>query len=144
MGRRDFWIGFVGFCLFVGLMNFILDKIGTTMAGFFLFLVYLVLIFQILYAVYGKRLHDIGRSFWPLTAMITSIFVILIVVMLTFGGAEYMTEFAQYNRKQDIDPAVRQKIIEEYQENMKPSERIASLIIFASWAVFTLWLFRRR
>ena len=103
--RKAFWIAFVIYAVFVGLSQFGLDKISQTLAGFFLSLLFIFLFFLMLYAIYGKRLHDLGRSVWPLTAMIAGTFLGVIVVMMIYGGAEYFTEFAQYDRKEDIDPA---------------------------------------
>lgn len=140
MGRRNFWIGVVGFVLFCAGAYYLLDAMTNSMSYFWIFLVVLVLIFQMLYSVCGKRLHDIGYSYWPLTGMIVLIFVILIVVMLSNGGAEYFSEFSNYQRKEDIDPVVREAIIKEYQMKMKPAETIAKYLILSLWAAFTLWL----
>ncbi|CAM3673962.1 DUF805 domain-containing protein [Litorimonas haliclonae] len=140
MGRRNFWIGVAGFILFCTGAYYLLDAMTNSMSYFWIFLIVLVLLFQMLYSVCGKRLHDIGYSYWPLTGMIVLIFVILIVVMLFNGGAEYFSEFSNFQRKEDIDPVVREAIIKEYQMKMKPAETIAKYLILSLWAAFTLWL----
>jgi len=140
MGRRNFWVGVVGFILFVIAMQAILRLMGPTLFQFFLSLIYIVLVFQILYSVYGKRLHDIGRSFWPLTGMITLTILIVMAVMLTFGGAEYFTEFSQYDRKEDIDPAEIERIKTAYQERLANAGQVMQPAVYGIWAVFTLWL----
>ncbi|WP_416879327.1 DUF805 domain-containing protein [Litorimonas sp.] len=140
MGRRNFWIGVVGFVLFVALMQFILRTLGPTLAQFFLSLIYIVLVFLILYSVYGKRLHDIGRSFWPLTGMITLTILIVMGIMLAFGGAEYFTEFAQYDRKEDIDPTEIERIKSAYQARLSNAGKVMEPLIYFIWAAFTLWL----
>jgi len=140
MGRRDFCIGVIGFIVFVAVMQFILSKIGTTLPGFFLSLIYIVLVFQILYSVYGKRLHDIGRSFWALTGMLTLTVLIIIAIMMAFGGAEYFTEFAQYNRKEDIDPVEIERIKSAYQTRLSEGNNILKLSLYGIWLAFTAWL----
>lgn len=140
MGRRDFWIGIIGFVVFVVVMQFIMAKIATTLFGFFLSLIYIVLVFQMLYSIYGKRLHDLGRSFWPLTGMLTLTLIMAIIVMMSFGGAEYFSEFAQYNRKADIDPAEIERIKTNYQDRLKDGALPLKVSLYGVWAAFTLWL----
>lgn len=140
MDRRDFWIGIAGFIAFVLVMQFIMAKIATTLTGFFLSLIYIVLVFQILYSVYGKRLHDMDRSYWLLTGMLTLTFIMAIIVMMTFGGAEYFSEFAQYNRKEDIDPAEIERIQTNYQNRLAQGTLPLKISLYGVWAAFTLWL----
>jgi len=140
MGRRNFAIGIAGFIAFVVVMQFILSKIGTTIAGFFLSLIYIVLVFQILYSVYGKRLHDMGRSFWALTGMLTLTVLIMIAIMMAYGGAEYFTEFAQYDRKEDIDPAEIDRIKTAYQDRLSEGNNVLKLSLYGVWIAFTAWL----
>lgn len=140
MGRRNFWIGVVGFVFFVGVMQFALRAMGPTLAQFFLSLIYIVLVFLILYSVYGKRLHDMGRSFWPLTGMITLTILVIMAVMLAFGGAEYFSEFAQYDRKEDIDPMEIERIKSAYQTRLANAGQVMEPLIYFLWAAFTLWL----
>jgi len=140
MDRRDFWIGIAGFIVFVLVMQFIMNAIGTTMYGFFLFLFYIVLVFQILYSVYGKRLHDMGRSFWPLTGVITLTFLIFLGVALLYGAGEYISEFSKYDRKEDIDPIEVERLKKEYLEHSAGGDKIIALLTYSVWAAFTLWL----
>ncbi len=140
MGRRNFWIGVIGFIVFVVVMKTILRFMGPTLFQFFLSLIYIVLVFQILYSVYGKRLHDVGRSFWALTGMITLTILIVIAVMLAFGGAEYFTEFAQYDRKEDIDPAEIERIKTGYQDKLANAGQVMQPALYGIWAMFSLWL----
>lgn len=140
MGRRDFWIGFVGFVAFIVAMQYILDKTATSLFGFFLSLIYIVLVFQVLYAVFGKRLHDMGRSFWYLTGMITLTVILAIIIMMMFGGAEYFSEFAQYDRKDDIDPDEIERIQAAYQERLRGGVLPLKYSLYGIWAAFTLWL----
>ncbi len=138
--RRDFWIGFAGFVVFVIASQYLLNATVNTMTGFWIFLIYIVLVFQFLYAVYGKRLHDTGRSYWFLTGMLTLTLILMIVVMMTYGGAEYFSAFSQYDRKEDIDPAVIEEITTQYQAKMASAEKVLKPLLYGIWAAFTLWL----
>lgn len=141
IGRQKYWIGFAGFIIFGLIMNILMGRVTQQgalefwlgLTGFFLF-------FQIMYAVYGKRLHDIGRTFWPLTSMIVLTILILIAGMMVYGGSEYFSEFAQYDRKDTIDPARRAAITQAYETRLKDSEKVLGPILSTLWIGFTLWL----
>lgn len=140
IGRKEFWIGFIGFAVFVTLAQFGLNRISHTMAGFYLSLVFIVLFFQTLYAIYGKRLRDMGRSFWPITGMITLTVVIAIVILMIYGGAEYFAEFSKYDRKADIDPAEIKRLQENYQSRLGAATPVLGTLLWGLWGAFTLWL----
>jgi len=141
IGRKQFWLGFAGLIGFCVLLNFLLGRVTQQgalefwlgLGGFFLF-------FQILYAVYGKRLHDMGRTFWPITACLFATILILIAGMLIFGGAEYFSEFAQYDRKDIIDSSRRDEITEAFEPKLRQSDRALGPILSGLWLAFTLWL----
>ncbi|MEP3889601.1 MAG: DUF805 domain-containing protein [Hellea sp.] len=139
MGRKDFWIAMVVFTALVMLFNFVLSRLGNSTLAFLISLPFPFLVIHMAYCVYGKRLHDMGRSFWPLTGMIVSLVAVAIVVMLAFGGSEYVSEFAQYDRKDDIDPEVQKEIIERYQAEMRKSPATVSSVMMAIIGAFTLW-----
>ncbi|WP_409432318.1 DUF805 domain-containing protein [Litorimonas sp. RW-G-Af-16] len=139
MGRKKFWIGFVGFAVFVTLAQLGLHEIADTLAGFFLSLIFIVLVFQILYSVYGKRLHDMGRSFWPLTAMLALTVVIAIAVLMAYGGSEYFSEFAKYDRKDDIDPAEIARLQANYQARLADGGVVLGPLLYGVWGLFTAW-----
>jgi len=139
IGRKDFWIGMAGFAVLVGLFNFGLKQLGSSVWAFLISLPFPFLVLHMAYAVYGKRLHDMGRSFWPLTAMIVSLIGVAIIVMLSFGGSEYFAEFSQYERKEDIDPAVKAAIQERYQARLAEGNGMVSALMWAIIGGFTLW-----
>ncbi len=140
MGRKDFWIGFILFCVVSVLVNFILKQLGSgSTLAFLISLPFPFLVLHICYAVYGKRLHDMGRSFWALTWMIVSILLVSIVIMLSFGGSEYFSEFSKYERKADIDPAILEAIIERYQTRLAEGVPILRGLLMAIIGGFTLW-----
>jgi len=106
------------FTVLVLLFNFALQRLGNSTLAFLVSLPFPFLVLHMTYCVYGKRLHDMGRSFWPLTGMITLLIVVAMVVMLSFGGSEYFSEFAQYDRKEDINPAEIERIKSAYQARL--------------------------
>lgn len=89
MGRKDFWVAMVIFAILVALFNFALGRLGHSILAFLISLPFPFLVLHMAYCVYGKRLHDMGRSFWPLTGMIASLILVAIIVMLAFGGSEF-------------------------------------------------------
>ncbi len=129
------------FAALVILFNLMLGRLieSDSTLAFLISLPFPFLVLHMAYSVYGKRLHDMGRSFWPLTAMIVSLIMVAIIVMLTFGGSEYFSEFAQYDRKEDIDPAEIERIKTAYQERLSQGNATVSNIMMGIIAGFTLW-----
>ncbi|MDA8708750.1 DUF805 domain-containing protein [Hellea sp.] len=140
MGRKDFWIAMALFAALVLLFNFALQRLGNSTLAFLISLPFPFLVLHMAYCVYGKRLHDMGHSFWPLTGMIVfAFFVIPIIVILAYGGSEMFSDFSQYGRKEEIDPAVRKEIQDAYQAELKESVPYLPYIIYAVISAFTLW-----
>lgn len=139
MGRKDFWIAMVIFAALVMLFNFVLGRLGNSTLAFLISLPFPFLALHMAYCVYGKRLHDMGRSFWPLTSMIVVLIFVAIVVMMVYGGAEYFSEFAQYNRKEDIDPVEIERIRSAYEANLSGGTATVNGVMLAIIAGFTLW-----
>jgi len=139
MGRKDFWIGMVIFSILVVLFNFALQRLGNSTLAFLISLPFPFLVLHMAYCVYGKRLHDMGRSFWPLTGMIVLLILVAIIVMMAFGGSEYFSEFAQYDRKEDIDPTEIERIKAAYQAKLSEGNATVSNAMMGIIAIFTLW-----
>ena len=139
IGRQHFWIGMAVFAVLVVVFNWGLKQMGGSTWAFLMSLPFPFLVLHMAYSIYGKRLHDMGRSFWPLTAMIVSLIVVAIIVMLSFGGSDYFAEFSRYERKEDIDPAVRAAIQERYQARLAEGNGTVSAIMSAIIGGFTLW-----
>lgn len=95
---------------------------------------------HIAYCVYVKRLHDIGRSAWVFTAVIALEIMIIIALMLAFGGADYFEAFAQFDRKEDIDPVVLKGIIDTYNQSIAANMKIIGPAMWILPAIFTVWL----
>jgi len=141
MGRKDFWVGLIIFTLLSSLFNFALQRLvnSQSLLAFLISIPFPFLVLHMTYCVYGKRLHDMGRSFWPLTGMIALLILVFIVVMLAFGGTEYLSEYVQYDRKEDIDPEEIERINNVYQKNLSGGVSTVYNIMASIIFIFTLW-----
>ncbi len=110
------------------------------MAGFFAVLAFPFVLLQVAYSVYGKRLHDIGRSLWPLTALITSIIMAMIVIMLVYGGADYFAAYSEYTRDNPAPSEVVDKLNAEFAPRQAEGEKVLSWIVSGLLITFSLWL----
>ena len=105
--RRTFWITLAAFAVLLSVFKWGLFQHDTTGAFYFWgFLIWLTMLFCGVFAIYGKRLKDFGRSVFSIIGLITAILIVLIIIMLSFGGAEYFEAYSQYERKAEIDEAV--------------------------------------
>lgn len=138
--RRRFWISLACVSVVVLGVNALLRALGPeSMTAFFLALPFPFLAIFILYCVYGQRLHDMGFTVRPFFIMMFLQFLAVIFVMLTYGGADYFYEFSQFDRKDTIDPAIIQDIIDRYQAKIEANKRIIEPLLMGIPAVFTLW-----
>jgi uncharacterized membrane protein YhaH (DUF805 family) len=140
IGRRDYAIGLIGLVVIFTLYGLLLNALGDSMAGFFAVLAFPFVILQIAYSVYGKRLHDIGRTMWPVTGLLCAILAAMIVVMLVYGGADYFAAYSEFSRDNLPPPEVSEKLDAEFAPRQKAGETILSLIILTLLSAFTLWL----
>lgn len=144
MGRTDrktFWVTLAVFAGLLSLFKWGLFQHDTTGAFYFWgFLIWLTFLFCSLFAVYGKRLKDFGRSVFPIIGLITAILIAMIILMLAFGGAEYFDAYSQYERKAEIDAAVQAQINARYEERLSAAGPFVSLITGSMMVLFTLWV----
>lgn len=139
IGRRDYVIGLIGLVVIFALYGLLLNALGGSMAGFFAVLAFPFIILQIAYSVYGKRLHDIGRTLWPVTGLLCAILAAMIVVMLVYGGAEYFAAHSEYT--QEAAPAdVAERLNEEFKLRQAQGETTLSVIVLGLLLSFTGWL----
>ena len=93
-----------------------------------------------IYALCAKRLHDMGRSVWAFTAMISLELCVIITTMLAYGGADYFSAFAVYDRKDEIPADVREEIIATYQATIEAHLTIITILFWVVPLLFCLWL----
>lgn len=140
IGRKSFWIGFVGLAVFITAVNTYLANFPQLYVSFWIALVFPFFALYLIYCIYGKRLHDLGQSYWPLTGAIVLQIAVIIGVMMAFGGAEYFSEFSQYDRKAVIDEEVRETLITTYQAEISSNMHIIQPLLLVVPTVLTLIL----
>ncbi|MEL6688428.1 MAG: hypothetical protein AAFP97_12510, partial [Pseudomonadota bacterium] len=77
-------------------------------------------------------------------SLLTAIIIVLIVIMLSNGGAEYFDAYSQYERKATIDPEVRKAINDRYEARMADAGPIVTWSVSGMLVAFTLWVGLRR
>jgi len=140
IGRRDYLIGLVGLVVIFTLYGLLINALGGSIFGFFAVLAFPFVILQIAYSVYGKRLHDIGRTLWPLTGLLALMLLSMIVFMLVFGGADYFAAHMENAQNIEASDEVAERINEEFKASQKPALPFLSWTIVCLLTAFTLWL----
>lgn len=140
IGRRDYLIGLVIFFVIASAFNFVLKQLGNSIYAFWLSLPFPFLVLHMTYCVYGKRSHDIGRSFWPVTAMIVCLIAVFIIVMMSFGGAEYFSGFAEYDQNNPPPADLAERLQAEYKAELAKGAGWLYGGMCAVIGSFTLWL----
>jgi len=140
MGRRDYIIGLVGIVILSTVFNFVLGRLGNSVWAFLISLPFPFLVLHMTYCVYGKRLHDIGRSFWPVTGLIVALIAIMIAVMMTFGGSEYFTAFSEYTSDNPAPEDVQATLQAEYQARLAEGTGWLYGSMCGLIGAFSLWL----
>lgn len=140
MGRRDYAIGLVGIAVLSVIFNFALARMGNSVWAFLISLPFPFIVLHMTYCVYGKRLHDLGRSFWAVTAMITLLLVIALSIMMSFGGAEYFAGFAEYDSKRPPSEAASQALKATYEAELAKGLPLMNGLMLGVIGAFSLWL----
>lgn len=139
--RKTFWITLAAFAALVFGFKAGLFMNDTGGAVYFWgFLIWLTMFFCGVFAIYGKRLKDFGRSVLPIVTVLTAIIIVLIIIMLANGGAEYFDAYSQYDRKATIDPEIRREINARYEARMAGAAPLVTLSTSALTIGFTLWV----
>ena len=139
-GRKSFIVGLLVFTIIYWPQRFIIGPILDNVWGFLLSLFFFGFNCYVIYALCAKRLHDMGRSVWAFTAMITLELAVIIITMMTFGGADYFSAFAVYDRKDEIPQEVRDEIISTYQATLEAHHTQTAIIFWIVPVLFCLWL----
>jgi len=139
ISRRSFIIGVVGLLAFIVLQLFGLRLLGMGMTNFFLTLALFFLNFHIVMAVYGKRLHDLGRSFWPLIGLFSLIIIVWLIMILNYGGIEYFDTVMAHPEYAGNEEEMK-KVLQVYQDKLAAGMPKARWVMAILPALFTLWL----
>ena len=142
IGRKTFIFCFFGWLAFYIAQALWFSKTGNNLFNFYLALLLLFVNIQIIFSIYGKRLHDFGRSIRPIIALFVIIILTWIVLMLNFGGLEYFDTVYQ-NPEIVEDEAAMQKVTEAYQSAIKLRVPQTRLILGSIAALFTIWVASR-
>ncbi len=139
IGRGPFLAGLAFLILFVLFQKTIWPWLGTGMAAFFVPMILFFVTFHIMLCLFGKRLHDIGRSLWPFTGLMAFMIVMFLVVMLKYGGLEYFNTVMAHPEYADRPDEMR-RVAETYQAALKAGLPQARVLMAIPPLLFTLWL----
>jgi uncharacterized membrane protein YhaH (DUF805 family) len=139
LARKSFIIAVLVWLGFYALQRVWFTQTGTNHVNFYLSLVLLFVNLQIIFCVFGKRLHDIGRSTWPLIGMFAVLIIATFAVMLNFGGLEYFETL--HNNPEFVEDAdALKRVQDKYQQTMAENLPKTGLILSGIPIIFTLWL----
>lgn len=140
--RKTFWITLAAFAvLVVGFKAGLFMNDTAGVVYFWGFLIWMTMLFCGLFAVYGKRLKDFGKSVTPIFGVLTLWIIVIFVFGILNGAGEYLTEFSQYERKAMIDEAVKDELNTAYQNDLAGTPLLLmNLILWGILAAFTLWV----
>ncbi len=140
IGRGVYVIGLAAMVVITTVFNFILGRISGSLIGFLISLPFPFLVLHMTYCVYGKRLHDIGQSFWPVTVLISALILIMIFIMLGFGGLDYFEAFLKHSEDNTLTDEIAKAIHDQYQEELAPGLPWLYGIMSGLIGAFSLWL----
>lgn len=139
IGRRAFIIGAALWLGFYIAQQFWFAKTGVNGFNFWLSLILLFVNLHIILCVAGKRLHDMGRGYWPIVGMFALLFMASILVMLNFGGLEYFNALME-NPEIAEDPEAMQALHKTYQLTLADGVPKIRLLLSIIPLAFSLWL----
>ncbi len=139
MARRPFIIAVIAFTAFVLAQKYLLVYTGNGLTNFLLEFALFFLNLHIIMSVFGKRLHDLGRSFWPLIGLFSLMALVFLVLILNYGGIEYFDTVMAHPEYAGNEEAM-QKVLKTYQDRLAAGLPKANWIMAALPALFTLWL----
>jgi len=135
-----FGLGVVVLGALYAAQHFIYPLLGEGLAGFFVPMGFFFLNLHIIFCVFGKRLHDLGRSFWPLIGLFVALILVAIFAMLAFGGLDYFDTLYQ-NPELSQNAEAMQAVHQTYQNNLATNMPRINLILALLPVIFTAWLF---
>lgn len=146
IARMPFIIGAVVLIALYTVQHFIYPLLGKGLVSFFVPMVFFFFNLHIVFCLSGKRLHDLGRTTWPLFGMFALLLMTMMIVGLKFGMLEYFESVSTLMNdpvlQQDPEAmrAAVQPLEEAYQQNMQANmSKIGPLLALVPLA-FTIWL----
>ncbi len=142
IGRVDFLIGLAFLIGFVFAQKYIFSIMPDGLVSFFLPMTLFFLTFHIVLCVYGKRLHDMGYTIWPLTGLFFVMIIAAIMVMLNFGGLEYFNTVIAHPEYAEDEAAMKQ-VQQVYQNTLAANMPKARILMTILPGAFSVWLLSR-
>ena len=139
IARPAFIAGIAALLVFAALQKLVFARLGTGMVSFYVPMVLFFVTFHIVLCIYGKRLHDLGRSLWPLTGLFALMIIVAILVSLNYGGLEYF-DTVMAHPEYAGDEAAMKRVQQVYQDKLAASMPKVRWLMAALPALFTLWL----
>jgi len=139
IGQKQFFFGLAIFVAFYAAQIFIMRAVGTSLPGFFIALTFLCVNLYMLYCLFGKRLHDIGRTVGLFFLMLAALIVLAIFLQLQSGGLEYFdTIMANPDRQDDAEWMREQHVI--YQDRLAANMPYVRLMLWLPPFLLTVFV----
>ena len=142
INRLEFAVGVAVLIAFVIAQKYIFAVMGEGLISFFLPMIFFFLTLHIVLCIFGKRLHDLGRSLWPLMGLFSLMIIAAILVSLNFGGLEYFNTVIAHPEYAGDEVAMKQ-VQQVYQETLAANMPKVRLLMAIIPGAFTLWLLLR-
>lgn len=137
--RLPFIVGIAGFLALTLCALFLFSKIDMGSATASVGLLSFFLFLHVAMCVYGKRLHDVGRTLWPWVVMIVLLIIMLIFIGLSFGGVEYFDTVMAHPEYAENE-AKMAEVLKVYQDTLDQHALQSRGLIAVVPVLFTLWL----
>ena len=146
IARTPFMIGVAILLVIYGVQHFIYPTLGKSLWAFYIPMIFFFLNLHIIYCVFGKRLHDLGRTLWPLFGMFALLLTTAIFIGLKFGMLEYFDSVyalmhdVKYQKDPEALRAAIKPLEETYKQNMQAHVSTIALVLAVIPLAFTAWL----
>ena len=146
ISRLSYIVGTLALLVLYGFQHYLYPVLGKGLLSFFVPMAFFFLNMHIIFCINGKRLHDMGRSAWPLFFMFFFLIAATFFVGMKFGMLEYFESVSKLTSDPVLqkDPEAMRAAIkpleEAYQSNMKANMGKISILLAAIPIAFTAWL----
>ncbi len=130
IGPKDFWRGIIiliGFQIVSG----VLTLYGPVFIALLLSFISFFIIYPY-YCVFGKRLHDAGKSSWMfLLFMIGYIVILMVIILISPGFMDALSQYMEYSEAGDLEAAqvMMERINSDYALNQFGATIIANFAL---------------